>query len=547
MLTALRLRDFVIVEAAELEFGPGFTVLSGETGAGKSILIDALGLALGARADAGMVREGAARADIAAVFSGDARLDEWLADRDLGGDPGTVLLRRVVESDGRSRALVNGHPATVAQLREIGERLVEVHGQHASQSLLRPDGQRGLLDRFAGATGELAALGRAHVRWRDAERDLERARGDERELALERERLQWQVDELAQVAPVAGEWTDLAAEQKRLANAASLIEGARGLADALGESDDAIAARLRSVQQRLRALAAVDDALAPALEMVESAAIQADEAASALAGYAERIDLDPERLAAVEQRIGALFAAGRKFRLPPERLADELAALRERLAALEQARDVDALGRAAAGARAEYDRLAGALSTLRSEAANRLAEGVSERIGRLGMQGGRLEISLERGEPAAHGVDRVEFRVAGHAGATPRPLGKVASGGELSRISLAISELAARANPVPTLIFDEADAGVGGAVAEVIGALMRQLGESRQVLCVTHLAQVAAKADQHFSVYKAHRADRTVSRIERLDRSRRVDEIARMLGGVEITPTTRRHARELLA
>jgi DNA repair protein RecN (Recombination protein N) len=546
MLTALRLRDFVIVEAVELEFGPGFTVLSGETGAGKSILIDALGLALGARADAGVVREGAPRADIVAEFSTDARLDAWLAERDLAGDPGRVLLRRVVEADGRSRALVNGHPATVAQLREIGETLVEVHGQHASQSLLRSDGQRMLLDRFAGAAGELAALAQAYGAWRSLDRDLERARSGEREIALERERLQWQLDELAQVAPAAGEWEQLAAEQKRLANAASLIEGARALADALSDGDEALADRLHAMQHRLRPLAAVDAALEPVLEMLESAAIQAAEAGSTLTAYADRADLDPERLAAIEQRIGALFAAGRKFRRPPERLADELSALRARLGELARAQDVEALERQVDAARANYDRLAAALSARRAAAAATLSAGVSGRIGRLGMQGGRLEVALERGEPAAHGIDRVDFRVAGHTGAMPRPLGKVASGGELSRISLAISELAAEATPVGTLIFDEADAGVGGAVAEVIGELMHRLGESRQVLCVTHLPQVAAKATQHFSVSKRQDGQRTSSVIERLDRGRRVEEIARMLGGVAITATTRKHARELL-
>ncbi|MFN9774304.1 MAG: DNA repair protein RecN [Burkholderiales bacterium] len=546
MLTALRLRDFVIVEAVELEFGPGFTVLSGETGAGKSILIDALGLALGARADSGVVREGAPRADIVAEFSTDARLDAWLAERDLGGDPGAVLLRRVVEADGRSRALVNGHPATVAQLRDIGESLVEVHGQHASQSLLRPDGQRGLLDRYAGAAGELVALAQAHAAWRGLDKELERARTGERELVLERERLQWQVDELAQVAPVPGEWDELAAEQKRLANAASLIEGARGLADALSDDDEAIADRLHAIQQKLKPLAALDPTLAPVLEMLETAAIQAGEAGSTLCAYADRVDLDPARLAEVEARIGVLYAAGRKFRLPPERLGDELASLRTRLESLARAQDVEALVRRVDSARADNEKLASALSKRRAKAAATLSKGVSDRIGRLGMQGGRLEIVLERGEPASHGIDRVEFRVAGHAGATPRALGKVASGGELSRISLAISELAAEANPVPTLIFDEADSGVGGAVAEVIGELMRRLGESRQVLCVTHLPQVAAKANQHFSVSKQQDADRTTSLIERLDRGRRVEEIARMLGGVAITATTRKHARELL-
>lgn len=546
MLTALRLRDFVIVDAIELDFGRGFTVLSGETGAGKSILIDALGLALGARADAGVVREGAARADLSAEFTTDDRLDAWLAERDLSGDPGRVLLRRVIEADGRSRALVNGHPATVAQLREIGESLVEVHGQHASQSLLRPDGQRALLDRFAGAAQEVAAVADAHAAWRTLERELERALGSDRELTLERDRVQWLVDELTQVAPVRGEWDELAAEQKRLAHAATLIEGARGLADALSDGEEAIADRLHALQQKLRPLAAVDASLAPVLEMLESAAIQASEAGSTLSAYADRVDLDPERLAAVETRIGTLFAAGRKFRLPPEALADELATLRSRLGELARAQDVDALRARVDAARAVYEERAAALSRRRAQAARTLSAGVSERIGRLGMQGGRLQIAVDRAEPAAHGIDRVEFRVAGHAGATPRALGKVASGGELSRISLAISELAAEANPVPTLIFDEADAGVGGAVAEVIGELMRRLGETRQVLCVTHLPQVAAKADQHFSVAKQQHAERTTSLIERLDRGRRIEEIARMLGGVEITATTRRHARELL-
>ena len=546
MLTALRLRDFVIVEVVELEFGPGFTVLSGETGAGKSILIDAIGLATGLRADPSVVREGASRADIVAEFTTDARLEAWLAERDLSGDTGLVLLRRVVEADGRSRALVNGHPATVALLREIGEGLIEVHGQHASQSMLRPDGQRGLLDRFAGVSDELAAVAQAHAAWRALERDLERARGSARELSLERERLQWQVDELALVAPVPGEWQELAAEQKRLAHAATLIEGARGLADALADGDDAIADRLQAIHQKLKALATVDATLAPVLEMIETAAIQAGEAGSTLSAYADRVDLDPERLAAIEARTGVLFAAGRKFKLPPERLADEYATLRARLADAAQAQDIEALSQRAQDARTEFDRLAAALSHKRALAAKALSTGVSERIGRLGMQGGRLHIAIERGEPAAHGIDRVEFRIAGHAGATPRALGKVASGGELSRISLAISELAAQANPVATLIFDEADSGVGGGVAEVIGELMRRLGETRQVLCVTHLPQVAAKANQHFSVAKREVDARTTSLIERLDRSRRVEEIARMLGGIEITATTRKHARELL-
>ena len=547
MLLTLRLKDFVIVDGAEIEFGPGFTALSGETGAGKSILLDALGLALGARADAGFVREGAARADITAEFRTGAGLDAWLAERDLGGDPGAVMLRRIVESDGKSRALVNGHPATAAILREIGERLLDVHGQHAAQSLLRAGGQRELLDTFAGLAADAREVARRHAQWQSAASELARAETDSRELALERDRLDWQAAELAQLALAPGEWESLNEEQKRLANAASLIEGARGAADALADSDDAVCTRLHQLLQRLRPLAAIDARLAEAVEMLESAAIQADEAASALSGYADRVDLDPERLAETERRIGAIFSAARKFRLAPEAIPDELARIRERLAQLAAAQDVEALRRRAGAAQEAFDAAAVALSGERRKAAKRLAEGVSAHIAELGMAGGRLEVAVDAAPPSASGVDAVEFRVAGHAGATPRPLAKIASGGELSRIGLAIAVLAAQANPVPTLIFDEADAGVGGAVAEVIGRLMRRLGEDRQVLCVTHLPQVAARAHQHLRVSKEARGGRTVSRIETLDRAARIEEIARMLGGVEITATTRKHAREMLA
>lgn len=544
MLTELRLRDFVIVDTLELEFGPGFTVLSGETGAGKSILIDALGLALGARADASVVREGTRRADISALFRTDPTLDAWLAERELSGDAGQVWLRRVIEADGRSRALINGHPATVAQLRELGDVLVEIHGQHASQSLLRTDGQRALLDRFAGT--DLSQLAQVHARWREAEKEVQRAQSDARDLSVERERLQWQHDEIAPLSPTEGEWDALSAEEKRLSHAASLLEGSKALADALSDAEDSVAERLHGLQQRLKSLTALDSRLQPAFELLEAATIQAQEAASLLSACADRVDLDPQRLAQIEQRISALFSVARKLKLAPAHLAAELDSLRARLDALEQAQDVAALTQRLEAARREYDDLARRVTAGRERAAAELSVGVTQRIERLGMQGGRLSIAVEPGEATALGVDRIEFRVAGHAGATARPLAKVASGGELSRLSLAISELAAQANPVPTLIFDEADAGVGGAVAEVIGELMRRLGDSRQVLCVTHLPQVAAKGNQHLRVSKERSETGTVSRIEPLERARRVDEIARMLGGVEITATTRKHARELL-
>lgn len=547
MLLGLRLRDFVIVDALELEFGPGFTVLSGQTGAGKSILLDALQLATGARSDPGMVREGCARADVTAEFRTDPALDAWLAQRDLAGDPGVVLLRRIVDADGRSRALVNGQPATAALLREIGERLVDVHGQHAAQSLLRADGQRSLLDGFAGLQPEVDAVGAAHAQWSAAARELDEAERGSRELALERERLEWQAGELARLQLSPGEWESLADEQKRLAHAASLIEGAAGAAELLGDSDDALGRRLHQLLHRLKPLAQIDHGLAPTLELLESAAIQVDEAARALSDYASRIDLDPQRLAEVEQRISEIFSASRKFRLAPEEMPAELARMQARLERLTAAQDIDALRDRAQSLKSAFDTLAAGLSKKRSSAARKLARGVTQSIGELGMSGGSLEVVIERAPPSAGGVDRIEFRVAGHAGATPRPLAKIASGGELSRIGLAIAVLAAESNPVPTLIFDEADAGIGGAVAEVVGALMRRLGESRQVMCVTHLPQVAAKAHQQLAVSKAEAGGKVVSRVEPLDRAARVEEIARMLGGMEITATTRKHARELLA
>ena len=547
MLLALRLRDFVIVDVLDVDFGPGFTVLSGETGAGKSILLDALQMATGARADSGFVREGAARADISAEFRSSPAIDAWLGERDLAGDPGVVLMRRIIEADGRSRALINGQPATATLLREVGERLLDIHGQHAAQTLLRADGQRDLLDAVAGhgeLRGEVAAR---YGTWRASARALDDVERNTRELQLERERLEWQANELGQLGLGPGEWEHLDAEQKRLAHAASLTEGAAGAVQALRESDDALSSRIGTVLQRLRPLAQIDARLAPALELLDSAAIQLDEAASLLSDYADGVDLDPRRLHEVESRIASIFAVARKFRLTPDTLGPELERLRERLQQLAASADIDALRARVDAERASFDASALRLSKQRRTAARALSDGVTGLLGDLGMAGGRLEISVDSADPGPNGIDRVEFRVAGHAGASPRALSKVASGGELSRIGLAISVLAAQANPVPTLIFDEADAGIGGAVADVVGALMRRLGESRQVLCVTHLPQVAAKAHQHLAVSKQQTENATVSRIRLLERSARVEEIARMLGGAEITATTRKHARELLA
>ena len=553
MLSALRLRDFVIVDRAEVEFGEGFNVLSGETGAGKSILVDALLLALGGRADASSVREGSPRADIVAEFRTDADTAAWLEGRDLGGDEGVVLLRRVVDADGRSRAFVNGHPSTAAQLRELGERLVDIHGQHANQSLLKGDAQRALLDAVAGLQAQAAEVGARHRAWAALVRQLDASEQHARALAMERDRLEWQAGELAALKPVQGEWDQLNAEHKRLSHAAALLEGARAASDAASEGDESAAALLYAIEQKLRALVQHDAQLAGAVELLESARIQVEEAGSTLSRYADRVDLDPGRLDEVDRRLAALHAASRKFRLAPDALAAELATMQARLAELAAAQDIEALRARETAARARYDEAARALSAARQAAARPLQQQVSAHMQGLGMGGGRFEIAFAAQPPAASGIDRIEFLVAGHAGATPRPLARIASGGELSRVSLAIAVIAAQANPVPTLIFDEADAGVGGATAELIGQLMRRLGDTRQVLCVTHLAQVAALAHVHFSVSKDTvpagdgAGERTVSRIARLERVQRIEEVARMLGGVEITSTTRRHAREMLS
>lgn len=546
MLESIRLRDFVIVEAAEIGFAAGFCALTGETGAGKSILVDALGYALGARTDTGTIRQGAKRADITASFTTDAEIDAWLSERELDGDEGRVMLRRTIEADGRSRAFVNGHPSTAAMLRELGGRLLEIHGQHASQALLRPDGQRALLDAHAGLGALLHEVGQAWSRLRDARSALEAAEAGSRENQLERERVAWQVDELARASPVAGEWETLNADQLRLSHAAELLEGTRQASEALVEADDSVASRLHQMLAILRPLLRADERLADAVEMLDSAVIQIDEAASGLAGYASRIDLDPQQLEAIDQRLSALHATARRLRLDPAGLAGELDRLRGELERLDQAQDHEALRARLEQARGEYDRIAGTLSGRRRAALRGLERDVTTAIRSFGMAGARLQIVLEPAEPGPTGTDHVEFRIAGHAGVEPRPIGRVASGGELSRVALGIAVSAAEANPVPTLIFDEADAGVGGAVADAIGERMRALGASRQVLCVTHLPQVAARAHHQYQVVKSTKESVTTSRIEPIEGEARVEEIARMLGGARITEASRRHAREML-
>lgn len=549
MLRYLRIRDFVIVEEVELEFAPGFTALTGETGAGKSILIDALALVLGERADAGVVRRGAARAEIAAEFDV-FRLpgvEAWLAEGGFDAEPGSCLLRRVVESSGRSRAFINGASATVQQLREVGERLVDIHGQHAHQSLLRGDYQRELLDALGGQTALAQEVAAAYRQWQTLRARRIEWQKNEQALARERDELERDLKELEALAFSPDEWQALQAEHKRLAHAAALLEGAQGAREALEGTDGAVLAQVRGVIQRLSALTDYDSRLKEALELLEPAEIQLKEALYSLNRYASRLELDPDRLAQVESRLAAIHGCARKHRVTVEELPERLARVRERLDEIGGAAGLEALMAQEEAAREAYLERARRLSQGRRKAAETLSEAVTRAFRDLALGGGRFTVAFHPADPGgSFGLEQVEFQVATHPGTPPGPLGKVASGGELSRISLAIQVIASRVAQVPTLIFDEVDAGIGGKVAEIVGRLLKQLGTLHQVMCVTHLPQVAAAADHQWQVTKLARDGAVVSRIRRLEAEERIDEIARMVGGMKITETTRRHAQEML-
>ena len=554
MLHTLSIRDFVIVDTIELEFSAGFSVLTGETGAGKSILIDALTLALGGRGDASVVREGAAKADITADFSVSYVAQAWLVAHEFANDDGGALLRRVIDNAGRSKAYINGIPATAAQLRELGDMLVDIHGQHAHQSLLKSEAQRALLDgqataREAGAEQDARQVAALHKRWRALVRQREEFETNAANVLYERERLEWQVGELEKLAAKPGEWTDITNEHSRLSHAASLLEGAQEALSLISESEDhPIVSQLSALNQKLGKLVSVDAELQPIVDLIESSRIQLQESVYALNNYLDRVELDPERLHQLDARMEAMHSTARKFRVTPEELPEEHAKLSEKLQHLADASDIEGLLRQEAKIEAEYRAVAERLSATRRAAALELGQAVTRAMQELSMTGGSFEIALHPCEPAAHGLEQVEFLVAGHAGTAPRSLAKVASGGELARIALAISFITSHATTTPTLIFDEVDSGIGGAVAEVVGRLLKRLGQGRQVLCVTHLPQVASQANQHFQVAKGTTGEgRTVSRIEILNNRARVEEVARMLGGIEITETTRKHARELLA
>jgi DNA repair protein RecN (Recombination protein N) len=544
-LRALHLRDFVIVRELSLDMHSGFGVLTGETGAGKSILIDALQLALGARADALVVREGAARAEVSAEFDVPHSLEFWLQAQGFEAGEGALLLRRTVDAQGKSRAWVNGSPATATQLREAADYLVDIHGQHAWQSLTRAASVRELLDAYGQINTQ--PLQNAWTQWRAALSALDKARSAQHSLQQERERLQWQISEVEKLAPRADEWDALNAEHTRLSHAQELLDAGQQALDALqGEEASALKAlsRAQLLLQNQEHIAPEFKGLA---EVLGSSMAQAEDAAHSLSSYLRKTELEPARLAELDERMSLWMQLARRYRRPPPELYALFESWQTELQQLDAAADLAALEKNEASAKKIYSDAAKAVSKQRQSAAPQLAKAVTQAMQGLGMQGGVFDVSLQKTEQPAHsGLEEIAFLVAGHAGATPRAVGKVASGGELSRIALAIAVTTSELGSAGTLIFDEVDSGVGGAVAETVGRLLKQLGQHRQVLAVTHLPQVAACADHHWVVSKQLEGKATLSHIEAVSGEQRVQEIARMLGGERLSGTTLAHAKELL-
>ena len=549
MLLALSLNDFVIVDSLDLQFQPGFTVLTGETGAGKSITLDAVGLLLGDKADYAQVRGGAKEARLSALFDLSAmpELQNELREQGfLADDADELSVRRIIDAKGKSRSYLNGQAATLAQLKSIGSRLIDIHGQNAHQSLNREAAQRELLDAFAGCLPLAQEVAAAYRARQSALAALKAAEEQAEQLQIERERLEWQQGELSRLAPAPGEWESLSQSHDSLAHAAELVQTAHEVEDII-DGEHGLQYQVYRCQKNLESLSCIEPRFAEALELLASVEAELGEAAAAVRGVASRTELDPAELAAQEERMGELMSMARKYRIEPQELPAKLEETEAALQQLEAAADTQALEAAARERDREYAEAAERLSAERRAAALRLAEEVTENMQHLAMKGAQFAIELVPASPTAHGLEHIQYQVSANKGSPLRPLNKVASGGELARISLSLQVAAGRHTRIPTLIFDEVDTGIGGGVAETVGRALRRLGTAHQVLAVTHLPQVAACGEHHWQVSKNSDGEQTVSSIRVLDEAGRTGEIARMLGGETITATTLNHAAEMLA
>lgn len=545
MLQLLSLKDFVIVPSLVVEASSGLTCLTGETGAGKSILIDALELVLGARSDTGLIREGAQRTEVCAEFDVTPRVKKWLSSAGLD-ETDIVILRRTVDIKGRSRAWINATPVTVSQIRELGERLVDIHGQHAHQSLLKTSYQLQLVDGFGGTQPLRLAVREAWLEWQERVRLLNQATQNVEQQQAEAERLGWINELFDELDPREGQWEELSKEHSRLSNGAEIVSHIRAAADALSQGDVTAVGLTMQAQADLSAAAKFDPELAQYEESLSEASAILEDISRDLSHHLDRFNVDESRFAEIDERLSMYWKLSRKLHRAPEDLFAYRLEVKARLEELAENADIELLEENEKRAKEVFLKRAAALTQARMKAAQNLSKAVTDEMQHLSMTGGCLQITLPKCEPWAGGLERCEFLVSGHAGATPRPLTKVASGGELARISLAIAVITAQITPVPTLIFDEVDSGIGGAVAEVVGRLLRRLGQTRQVLCVTHLPQVAACANNQWLVQKETLNDVTTSSLKPLSEEERIREIARMAGGLQITDATLKAAQELI-
>lgn len=552
MLSQLTIRNFAIVESLDLELSAGMTVVSGETGAGKSIMLDALALALGDRAETGVVRAGAERAEIVASFniSGLPDATAWLQEQDLDQD-GDCILRRVITREGRSRSYINGQPCPVTAVRTLADHLVDIHGQHEHQRLLKRDYHRTLLDEHAGQSRQAEQVRDSYLRWRRLDQELTSLTEQSAEQAARIQLLSYQTEELDQLALQESELDALEEEQKTLTNADDILHTGHQLLELTADDEQAnCLSLLAHCEQLLHSLDIQSPALQQAAEMLGSAQIQIDEASQEIRHYLDRIEINPQRQQEVEERLSSIYDIARKHRIKPNDLVSFHTSLKQELNSLSRSdEELDLLAKAVAAARESYSKAAARLSRARQKAARQLGKAVDAQLHALGMNAARFEVSLSplpEDRQGPHGLEEVEFLISANRGQPARPLAKVASGGELSRISLAIQVITAQTSATPTLIFDEVDVGIGGAIAEVVGRMLRQLGERAQILCVTHQPQVASQGHQHLFVSKIAGDVHTHTRIRNLDEGDRVQEIARMLGGIDITERSVAHAREML-